>query len=122
MNPDQLIGLFAGASVALIAMCGAVYAAKTSAKTAKETNAVTFAKNLMERVESLEEDVKGLRVDLNSVSRNFSTAINFIERMVFWAKGGSKPPIPGIPESLKEHLDPSLLDRHYNQQEKEGVL
>ena len=62
---------------------------------------MTFAKNLMDRVESLEEDVKDLRKDLNIVSRNFSTAINFIERMVFWAKGGSKPPIPGMSRSSK---------------------
>lgn len=121
MNPDQIFTLLGILIVAGGGAYGATYAGRTSSKTAKEATAVTFAKNLMERVESLEEDVKDLRKDLNIVSRNFSTAINFIERMVFWAKGGSKPPIPGIPESLKPHLDPSLIDRHEEQQEREGT-
>jgi DNA-binding transcriptional regulator YiaG len=121
MDSNQLLTLLGVLIVAGGGAYGATYAARTSSRTAKETNAVTFSKNLMERLESLEEDVKGLRADLNIVSRNFSTAINFIERMVFWAKGGSKPPIPGIPESLKAHLDPSLIDRHYEQQEREGA-
>lgn len=118
MNPDQVLTLVGVLIVAAASAYGATYAGRTSSKTAKEATAVTFAKNLMERVESLEEDVKDLRKDLNVVSRNFSTAINFIERMVFWAKGGSKPPIPGIPESLKPHLDPSLIDRHQEEQDR----
>jgi DNA-binding transcriptional regulator YiaG len=121
VSPDQLLTLAGILIVAAGGAYGATYAGRTASKTSKEATAVTFAKNLMERVESLEEDVKDLRKDLNIVSRNFSTAINFIERMVFWAKGGSKPPIPGIPESLKAHLDPSLVDRHHEQQEREGV-
>jgi DNA-binding transcriptional regulator YiaG len=119
VNPDQIFTLLGVLIVAGGGAYGATYAGRTSSKTAKEATAVTFAKNLMERVESLEEDVKDLRKDLNLVSRNFSTAINFIERMVFWAKGGSKPPIPGIPDSLKAHLDPSLVDQHHEQQERE---
>lgn len=121
MNPDQLLPLIGALITGAVAVYAATYAGRTSSKTAKEATAVTFSKNLMERLESLEEDVKVLRADLNVVSRNFSTAINFIERMVFWAKGGSKPPIPGIPESLKAHLDPSLIDRHEEQQEREGA-
>jgi len=121
MSPDQILTLAGILIVAGASAYGATYAGRTSSRTAKETNAVTFSKNLMERLESLEDDVAALRKDLNVVSRNFSTAINFIERMVFWAKGGSKPPIPGIPESLKAHLDPSLIDRHEEQQEREGA-
>lgn len=121
MNPDQLLPLFGALIAGAVGVYGATYAGRTSSKVAKETNAVTFSQHLMTRLESLEEDVAELRKDLNLVSRNFSTAINFIERMVFWAKGGSKPPIPGIPESLKQHLDPSLIDRHEEQQEREGA-
>jgi DNA-binding transcriptional regulator YiaG len=121
MNPDQLLTLAGILIVTGGAAYGATYAGRTSSKVAKETNAVTFSRDLMARLESLEEDVKSLRKDLNVVSRNFSTAINFIERMVFWAKGGSKPPIPGIPESLKAHLDPSLIDQHYEQQERDNA-
>jgi len=119
MNPDQFLPLLGALITGAVAVYAATYAGRTSSKTAKESNAVTFSKNLMDRLESLEDDVAALRKDLNLVSRNFSTAINFIERMVFWAKGGSKPPIPGIPESLKAHLDPSLVDRHEEQQERE---
>ena len=98
---------------------GATYAGRTSSRTAKETNAVTFSQQLMVRLESLEEDVANIRRELNIVSRNFNTAINFIERMVLWAKGGSKPPMPDIPDSLKKHFDPSLISRHELQQERE---
>ena len=119
MNPDQILTLVGILVVAAGGAYGATYAGRTSSKAAKEATAVTFAKNLMDRVESLEEDVKDLRKDLNVVSRNFSTAINFIERMVLWARGGSTPPIPGIPESLKIHLDPGLIDRHH-EKEREG--
>lgn len=112
MNPDQILPLIGALIAGAVGVYGATYAGRTSSKASKESNAVTFSKTLIDRLESLEEDVKDLRSDLNRVSRNFSTAINFIERMVFWAKGGSKPPIPGIPESLREHLDPSLIDRH----------
>ena len=118
--PEALLTLAGVIIVTGGAAYGATYAGRTSSKTAKETNAVTFSKQLMERLESLEEDVKSLRADLNAVSRSFNTAINFIERMVLWAKGGSKPPMPDIPESLKRHFDPSLIDRHEKQQEREG--
>lgn len=121
MSPDQIL-TFAGILVVTAgAAYGATYAGRTSSKTAKETNAVTFSKQLMERLESLEEDVKSLRADLNAVSRNFNTAINFIERMVLWAKGGSTPPIPAIPESLRKHFDQSLIERHEKQQERESA-
>ena len=113
MNPDQILTLAGILIVAGASAYGATYAGRTSSKTAKETNAVTFSKQLMERLEVLEAKVEKL-------DRNFSTAINFIERMVFWAKGGSKPPIPGIPESLKAHLDPSLIDQHHEQQQRDN--
>lgn len=121
MTPDQLATLAGIIIVTGGAAYGATYAGRTSSKTAKETNAVTFSKQLMERLESLEEDVKGLRSDLNAVSRSFNTAINFIERMVLWAKGGSRPPMPDIPDSLKKHFDPSLIDQHEQQQERESA-
>lgn len=119
MNPDQILVLLGALIAGAVGVYGATYSNRTSSRTAKETNAVTFSKNLMERLESLEDDVALLRKDLNLVTRNFSTAINFIERMVFWARGGSKPPIPGIPESLKAHLDPSLIDQHQEHQRDE---
>jgi len=121
MNPESLLTLLGVIIVAAGGVYGATYSNRTSSRASKESNAVTFSKTLMDRLESLEDDVAGLRRDLNLVTRNFSTAINFIERMVFWAKGGSKPPIPGIPESLKAHLDPSLIDRHEEQQERESA-
>lgn len=121
MSPEQILTFLGILVVAGGGAYGATYAARTSSKTAKEATAVTFAKNLMERVESLEEDVKELRKDLNIMSRNFGTAINFIERMVLWARGGSKPPMPKLPDSLKPHMDPSLIDRHEDQREREGA-
>ena len=121
MNPDQLLTLVGILIVAGGGAYGATYAGRTASKTSKEATAVTFSKNLMDRVESLEDDVRDLRKGLDHMSRNFNTAINFIERMVLWARGGSQPPMPNLPETLKPHLDPSLIDRHHEQQERESA-
>lgn len=121
MNPDQLLTLVGILIVAGGGAYGATYAGRTASKTSKEATAVTFAKNLMERIETLEDDVKDLRKDLNLMSRNFGTAINFIERMVLWARGGSRPPMPKLPDSLKPHMDPGLVDQHYERQERETL-
>lgn len=111
MNPDQILPLIGALIAGAAAVYGATYAGRTSSKASKEATAVTFSKNLMDRLEKVEQKVERLE-------RNFSTAINFIERMVFWARGGSKPPIPEIPSSLKEFFDPSLTTRHEEEIEK----
>lgn len=75
-------------------------------------------KKLSTRDKEREEQVKGLRRDLDSVTRTFRISMNFIERFLLWAKSGSNPPIPPVPESLREHLDPALLEEHARQSSK----
>lgn len=118
MTPDQIVTLLGVVLAGVIGAVSAKISASASTKNSKEANAVTFSKTLIERVESLETDVETLRTDLDNVTQNFRHAINFIERMVFWARGGSKPPIPEIPTSLKEFFDPSLVERHTEEQDR----
>lgn len=62
-------------------------------------------------------EIRQLRTDLDHVTKTFRISMNFIERFLLWARDGSKPPIPTIPDSLREHLDPSLIREHSRQQE-----
>ena len=112
------LGLIGIIAAAIIAGFFGLRAAMTTAKVNKEGNAVTFSKNLMDRVESLEDDVRDLKKELKEINRVFTTALNFIEKLWLWAHDGSKPPIPDVPTSLREHLDPALFREHVKQQDR----
>ncbi len=118
MTDTAVLSLIGVISVALIAGFFGLRAAMVTAKVSKEGNVGTFAKLLLERVESLEDDVKEVKRDLSQMTRVFSTALNFIERFLLWAQDGSKPPIPDVPESLREHLDNHLIREHKRQQDR----
>lgn len=109
-----------GIIVALIAAAASYAAARYSShstlKASKEANAVTFSRDLMSRVESLEDDVKELKGKLEQVTLTSTTAINYIERWLLWALGGCQGPMPIIPTRLIPHLDPSLVEEHQRQQ------
>lgn len=89
---------------------------KVTAVVSKEANAITWSAQLLERLENVENEVKTLRADLNKVTRISSTAINFIERVLLWAIDGCKGPMPPVPRTLVEHLDPGLVEEHERQQ------
>ena len=71
-------------------------------------------KEVMDQGKKLEE----LRTDLNKVTHVFRISMAYTERFLLWARDGSRPPIPSIPEQLREHLDPSLIREHSRQQEE----
>ncbi|NOJ59767.1 hypothetical protein [Arthrobacter sp. 260] len=89
---------------------------KVTATVSREANAITWSQQLLDRLENVEKEVEKLRTDLNKVTRTFSTAINFIERLMLWAIDGCKGPMPVVPRTLIEHLDPGLVDEHQRQQ------
>jgi hypothetical protein len=110
---------------------------KVQAVISKEANAITWNVQLLKRIETLEgreehrdqrvreletrdqareEQLTTVKNDLDLLGRVFGVAVNYIERFLQWAKDGSRPPIPDIPEPLRSHLDPSLIDEHHRQQ------
>lgn len=116
MRLEDYLPALAIAVAALIGYMGARFAATSTMKIGKETNAVTWAGQLLTRVESLEEDVSQLKKDLTKITRSFTVAVNYIEKFLQWAQDGSDPPIPDVPEALDEHLDPYLIRKHKIQQ------
>lgn len=113
--------------VGIIALVGVIYSSyltykrakqgdKVTSAVSKEANAITWSAQLLDRLEKVEQEVVGLRKDLNRVTRTFSTSINFIERLLLWAIDGCHGPMPAVPRSLIEHLDPALVDEHQRQQ------
>lgn len=119
MTAEQLVTLLgllitAGATVVV-----GLLASGASKKVSKEQSAVTFSQHLIDRVEGLESRNDDLEARFGALEKSFTTAINFIERMVLWARGGSKPPMPSIPKSLLNHFDPALIEEHQEHQDKQ---
>ncbi|MFC3299650.1 hypothetical protein FJV46_10745 [Arthrobacter agilis] len=116
----QVTGSLALASVSLASAWFVYHSTrkrdKVTAELSKEANAITWSQDLVKRLDKLEDELKEVRADLDKVTRTFRISMNYIERLWQWAKTGSRPPIPDIPESLYEHLDPSLIDEHHRQQ------
>lgn len=120
MSDTAIWGVFGTIAVAIIGLISSLLAGRSSRKVGKEANAVTFSQHLIARLESLEDDVKSLRKDLDKVERAFRISLNFIEKFMPWARAGAKPPIPDIPQALHEYLDPAVLEEHQRQQEAQS--
>lgn len=119
MTAEQLVTLLGLLITATATIVVSVVASRSSKKVSKEQNAVTFSQHLIDRIEGLEKRNDDLETRFGVLEKSFTTAINFIERMVLWARGGSKPPMPSIPKSLMSHFDPSLIEEHLEHQEAE---
>lgn len=119
MSAEQLVTLLGLLITASATVVVSVIASRSSKKVSKEQNAVTFSQHLIDRIEGLEKRNDDLENRFSLLEKSFTTAINFIERMVLWARGGSKPPMPSIPKSLMAHFDPSLIEEHLEHQEAE---
>ena len=91
---------------------------KVTAEANREANAITFSGQLLVRLDKLEEKVEEQDAKIERLGRVFKVSLNFIERFLLWAHDGSKPPIPDVPGSLQEHLDPHLMDEHNRQQDR----
>lgn len=101
---DMLSGFAPVAGTALTVL-GAVYAANRGSRSTKEANAVNFTKTLLERVESLEDDVQKLQRDQQETLSLLVVATSFIERLFQWGRDGGRPPEPSIPSQLLDRLD-----------------
>lgn len=104
-----LLGIVATGALSYAA---ARYTGRSAAKVGEEANAVTFSRDLIARVESLEEDVKQLRTDLEKNRKVISTAVSFIERLMSWVLAGGHGPRPALSTLLEPHLDDWLVSQY----------
>lgn len=91
--------------VGFFSLAGAVFAALRTSKSAREANAITFSRDLMARVESLEDDVKELREEQKQTMNLLSVSLSYIERLIYWGRTGGRDPEPEIPSKLRDRLD-----------------
>lgn len=119
MTSEQLVTLMGLLITAAASVLVGVIASGASKKVNKEQSAVTFSQHLIDRIEGLEKRNDDLESRFGSLEKSFTTAINFIERMVLWARGGSKPPMPSIPKSLLTHFDSALIEEHQEHQDNQ---
>lgn len=104
---------FVGAVIgALFALIAAKYTAKAAAKVGEEANAVTFSRDLITRVESLEEDVRQLRADLDSSRKTTGVTTSLLERVIAYILAGCVGPRPAIPALIKPLLDEWLVKQY----------
>lgn len=85
---------------------------KTAAKVGAEANAVTFSRDLIARIESLEADVEQLRTDLEANRKITATATSFIERFMAWVLTGHSGHRPVVPIVLEPYLDDWLVNQY----------
>lgn len=105
--------VFAGILVTSAASYGAArYSGKSSSRVGQEANAVTFSRDLMARIEGLEDDVREMRRELDSVKQIKGVAITFIERVLAWVHSGAKKPTPRIPSVIEPFLAEEIVANH----------
>ena len=87
---------------------------KESAAVALATSGValmqTVADRLDERLKGLEAEVGELRREQVHMRLTLSAAARYIEKLLRWAKSDTRPPIPHLPDDLRDLIDPSLHD------------
>lgn len=96
---------------------------KVTAAVSKETNAIAWSAQLLERLEdvegkvvSLQNDVKTLEGEVRTLRDDLTTAINFIESLMLWALGGCHGPMPRMPYKIRKYFADELIEEHERQQ------
>ena len=107
-NPT-VVGTIITAIIALIGswLVGRMSARSTAAATA-QTTTVAWAKDLMARVESLEDGQRELRENIAARDKIIRAAVTFIDRVGVWVAGGMRGRKPRPGEILSEHIDVEL--------------
>jgi outer membrane murein-binding lipoprotein Lpp len=105
--------VLAGIVVSAAASYGAArYSGRASSKVGQEANAVTFSRDLIARIEGLEDDVKKMRQELDNVKAIKGVAVTFIERILMWVHSGSNKPTPRIPSVIEPFLSEEIVATH----------
>lgn len=96
---------------------------KVTATISKETNAIAWSAQLLDRLEkvegevvSLRDDVKTLEGEVRTLRDDLTTAINFIESFMLWALAGCYGPMPRMPFKIRKYFADELIEEHERQQ------
>ena len=107
-NPTT-VGTIVAAIIALVGswLVGRMSARSTAAATA-QTTTVAWAKDLLARVESLEDGQDELREEVAERDNIIRAAVTFIDRVGIWFAGGMRGRKPKPGEILAERIDVHL--------------
>lgn len=94
--------------VGLFVLIGTAVTAYLGYRANKGSAANEFTKNLMERLDKVEEQVKELQAALTLSQRATIAAVRFIDRLVSWGKAGGVEKMPTPSPELHEYLDPTM--------------
>jgi hypothetical protein len=94
---------------ALLTYFGVRVTSRRSMTVGREANAVTFSRDLLGRVATLEEDVGELRAQLEAVKGVVGHATGWIEHALRWLSAGRHGNPPALTAQLKEHLNPWVV-------------
>lgn len=90
--------------VGVLGLLGVLYTGTRSRASSREANAVTFSKTLLDRIETLEDDIKELKEGQQKTASILSVWTVFTENLFRWGRGGGGEPEPSIPAQLREQL------------------
>lgn len=96
----------------ILAFIVGIYTALRTARSAREANAITFSRDLMARVESLEKKDEEKDRKIEELGSIMSVSLSFIERLFHWGRGGGGEPEPTIPAQLRDRLAHLIHDHH----------
>lgn len=103
--------------VGALGLLGVIYTGARSRASSREANAVSWSKDLVARIETLEkrDEEKNQKIDqLQDAQRETASIITaftyFTEQLFRWGRGGGGEPEPTIPSSLRTRLDHLIHD------------
>ncbi|MGG7653488.1 hypothetical protein [Kocuria rosea] len=104
--------VFGGVLGTVLAFAAGIFASLRTARSTKEANAITFSRDLMLRVESLEKKDEEKDQKIEELGSIMSVSLSFIERLFHWGRGGGGHPEPSIPAQLQDRLAHLRNDYH----------
>ncbi|MCC5781366.1 hypothetical protein CRM73_00085 [Kocuria sp. CCUG 69068] len=96
--------VFGGVLGTVLAFIAGIFTSLRTARSTKEANAITFSRDLMLRVESLEKKDEEKDRKIEELGSIMSVSLSFIERLFHWGRGGGGQPEPTVPAQLRDRL------------------
>lgn len=80
----------------------------------KRSTVNAFTANLLQRLDSVEDQLEQLTGQLTTAQSATIAAVRFIDRLVDWGRRGGGEPMPKPTEELHKYLDPDLWQQAQN--------
>lgn len=121
MTPEQwAAAIIVPVLAALLTYFGVRITSRRSMTVGREANAVTFSRDLIARVEGLENDVADLNRKYEELKGILSHATGWIEHCLRWVTGGRIGNPPRLTDKLKEQLNPWIVEDYLKTLDAEG--